>query len=160
MCGAKQTWKHIWWQRWENRGKTPANGEPRINAGPLFIPLHPPSLPPARHWDTGGEWTAILILILLSLCGPLAERGWTVSRLLEFATPFFWTLRESEGWERQRENGWQRKRGCLWFGSSIAAHSTSLHHFHGTYCSRRSRHTDESLAQHFGKCTNLLFWGS
>lgn len=65
--------------------------ECRIYAGPPSIALHPvalsvlPSLAPSDsslgHW---GEWTAILILILLSLCGPLAERGeWS---------PGFWNL--------------------------------------------------------------------
>lgn len=85
-------------------------------AGPPFIPVRPPapsvspSLAPSSsslgHW---GEWAAILILISLSLCGPLAERGeWS---------PGFWNAPplSSGHWvrvkgERDREEARERER--------------------------------------------------
>lgn len=85
----------------------------RDTPAPPFIPLLPPapsvspSLAPSSsslgHW---GEWTAILILIPLSLCGPLAERGewspglWNAPPL---SSGHWWRAKAERGKEEARE---------------------------------------------------------
>lgn len=75
---------------------------------PLFISLLPPapsvfapSSSSLGHW---GEWTSILILIHLSLCGPLAQRGeWS---------PGFWNAPPLSSGHWGRVKGRERQRGC------------------------------------------------
>ena len=102
----KQTWKQNWRQRCKNRGNTTGQWEHGMLRDPHpFIPLLPPapSVSPSSsslgHW---GEWAAILILIPLSLCGPLAERGeWS---------PGFWNAQPLSSGHEGRVKG-KRGRG-------------------------------------------------
>lgn len=73
---AKPTSEHNWWQQCKNRGNAASQWEHRVPDGNPFIRLLPTltSPPPPTRLITGAQ-AAILILISLSVSGPLPERG-------------------------------------------------------------------------------------
>lgn len=97
----------------KTEGTPPTNGSAEWAGTPLH-PLSPHSSPPSAlpsldpsssslgHW---GEWTAILILIPLSLCGPRAERGdrspglWNAPAL---SSGHWWRVKARRGGEEGR----------------------------------------------------------
>lgn len=80
--------------------------DPLYSSPPSVSPSLAPSASSLGHW---GEWAAILILIPLSLCGPLAKTGEWSPGWWNAPTSFFWTLRERKGWGTPRETRGSRR---------------------------------------------------